>query len=419
MPPPLAPSTRPPKSAMPPPLALLAALLPLAALAFTPGNLIVSLVGDGTVAGSAGGELNNQSLVVLTFEEFAVVNGSVLASTGQIRTVPSPEASQQGEPPFTTLGNAADPGGSNKSPQSGSLALSADGFYLTFVGYTCAAGTFVGTSNSGTGDVQTANTITHVSSSCTRLIAYIDATGLVRVVDGDLNSISVFTYPANNYYTQDVWSAVYCASCGGFYVTTGPIFNNGATGGIWFVPSPSIAGTLGAGIRLAATTQDISTGGKSNFGGYTTVGIFNGAFYVEANAEGVCGGLSYFGLGAPGLPTSPTQLAATFIIGTKNPTQGALALSPVVGNGVNCVSNTALGSHLPRAFVFTDNAAVRTLWQTDANYGLMAVPQCTFPGTFGKTILCSGNTSSAPLGPNGECYLLTPHTQTRTQARAP
>jgi len=273
---------------MPPPLALLAALLPLAALAFTPGNLIVSLVGDGTVAGSAGGELSNQSLVVLTFEEFAFVNGSVLASTGQIRTVPSPEASQQGEPPFTTLGNAADPGGSNKSPQSGSLALSADGFYLTFVGYTCAAGTFVGTSNSGTGDVQTANTITHVSSSCTRLIAYIDATGLVRVVDGDLNSISVFTYPANNYYTQDVWSAVYCASCGGFYVTTGPIFNNGATGGIWFVPSPSIAGTLGAGIRLAATTQDISTGGKSNFGGYTTVGIFNGAFYVSANAKGVC-----------------------------------------------------------------------------------------------------------------------------------
>ena len=47
---------------------------------------------------------------------------------------------------------------------------------------------------------QTADTAAQVSKLCTRLIAYIDYSGLVRVVDGDLNSITIFTYPASRTY---------------------------------------------------------------------------------------------------------------------------------------------------------------------------------------------------------------------------
>jgi len=188
---------------MPP---LLAALLALACapaavvLGFTPGNLLVSLAGDGTAAGAPGGAT---TLVALLLEEYAVVNG-MLASTNQTLTVPSADAVAQGEPPFTVIGNAADPGGSNLSPQSGSLTLSSDGAYLTFIGYSCAAGTQVGTSTTGSGDSQTANSVVQVGAACVRLIAYVDSLGLVRVVDGDLGSISAFTYPANNIYVQNV-----------------------------------------------------------------------------------------------------------------------------------------------------------------------------------------------------------------------
>jgi hypothetical protein len=188
---------------MPP---LLTALLALACtpaavvFGFTPGNLLVSLAGDGTAAGAPGGAT---TLVALVLEEYAVVNGA-LTRTNQTRTVPSPEAVAQGEPPFTIIGNAADPGGSNLSPQSGALALSSDGVFLTFVGYSCAAGTQVGTSTTGSGDSQTANSVVQVGAACVRLIAYVDLSGLVRVVDGDLGSVSAFTYPANNIYVQNV-----------------------------------------------------------------------------------------------------------------------------------------------------------------------------------------------------------------------
>jgi hypothetical protein len=243
---------------MPP---LLTALLALACapaavvLGFTPGNLLVSLAGDGTAAGAPG---NATTLVALLLEEFAP-SGTTLSSTNETRTVPSPDAVAQGEPPFTTLGNVADPVGSHLAPTSGALTPSDDGFFLTFVGYSCAAGTPVGTSNIGSADVQTnANTWVQVGKNCTRLIAYVDYSGLVRVVDGNLDSISIFTYPASNNFAQNTWSAAYCTSCKGFYVTTGPVYLSTATGGIWFVPSPTISGTLGDGIKLASTPQTLS-----------------------------------------------------------------------------------------------------------------------------------------------------------------
>ena len=190
----------------PAPLLLALLLAPSAVRGFTPGNLIVSLVGDGTVAGSAAGALATAH-VVLTFEEFAAANGSTLASTGRTAIVPSALAQAEGEPPFTTMGNTADPGGSNLAPSSGALTPSEDGYYLTFVGYTCAAGTNIGTSTTGSADAQSANAIAQVSKACTRLIAYVDFSGLVRVVDGDLNSITIFTYPASQNYAQNVGGA--------------------------------------------------------------------------------------------------------------------------------------------------------------------------------------------------------------------
>lgn len=177
------------------------------------------------------------------------------------------------------------------------------------------------------------------------------------------------------------------------------------------MPSPHISGTLGVGVKLASTPQTIS---NKNYDQYMAGTIFNGVYYATRSSSGVSGGLTYFGPTASGvssvvtlavqpsgLPVNLSNVPIGFLTGTKDPSQGGSGLSPVVGNGQNSFSNTVLGSHLPRAFVFTDNTTVRTLWQTDANYGLMSIPQCTFPGTFGVGILCSGNTSSAPLGPYG------------------
>ena len=340
----------PPRAALALLSAAAAALLAPRAAAFTPGNLLLSLVGDGTAAGAADGALATAH-VVLTFEEFAAANGTTRASTGQTATVPSALAQAEGEPPFTTMGNTADPGGSNLSPSSGAMTPSDDGYYLTFVGYTCAAGTNIGSSTTGSFDVQTADTAAQVSKLCTRLIAYIDYSGLVRVVDGDLNSITIFTYPASRTYfriflppaahpeltraltpspsapraenyAQNVWSAVYCSSCKGFYVTTGPILVDSTTGGIWFVPSPSIAGTLGLGVKIASTPQTLT---NKNYDAYTTGAIFSGVYYVARSASGTCGGIASTGpnpvvlpLVNPPLPVNISQVPLACMYPSQN-----------------------------------------------------------------------------------------------------
>ena len=168
--------------------------------------------------------------------------------------------------------------------------------------------------------------------------------------------------------------------------------------------SPSIAGTLGVGVKLASTPQTLST---KNYDAYTTGGIFNGVFYAARAAFGTCGGIVSTGpnpvtlpLAWPALPVNISQVPLTYLIGTKNPSQGGSALSNVVGSGACPNTNpiVSVGSHLPRAFIFTDNSTARVMWTTDANYGLLYVPRCTFPGTYGVGIVCDGNSSGFPPG---------------------
>ena len=351
-------------------LALALALAPalLARAAFTSGNLLVSLAGDGTPAGDANSTLA-QSLCALSFEEFAA-SGAALASTAQKAAVNSTGATA-----FTTLGNVADP--STNAPFSGALALSSDGFFVTFVGYGAPAGTPVGASNAGVGDTQTNNVIVAPPASASRLIGYIDYSGLVSYVQGNLDSISTVPSVANN---MDVWGAVWCASCGGFYVTVGPYIGT-ASGGIFWIPSaPGIAGPIGLPVRL---TSSPATSAATNLKQYNMIGIVDGVAYVARSGNGNSGGTNTLASpGQPGLPTTAAQVP----LGSSGGN-----LKPVVGTVAAGISTTTLGSHLPHAFLFTGSGASLTFWQSDSVFGLLSVPGCNATAT-GTPVTCGGAT---------------------------
>ena len=364
-------------------LAAALALAPAPArAAFTAGNLLVSLAGNGTSAGSPNGTLA-QSLCAFSFEEFAA-SGAGLASTLQTAAAPSAGASA-----FTTLGNAADPGGSTNAPFSGSLAISSDGYFVTFVGYGAPAGTFVGASNAGVGDTQTNNVIVAPPASASRLIGYIDYSGLVSFVQGNLNAISTMPSVA---YNMDAWGAVWCASCSSFYVTVGPYIGT-TGGGIFYIPMAlGISGPMGTPVQLATSPP---TSAANNLKGYTAIGIYSGNVYVARSGNGVSGGTNP--LTSPGQPALPTT-AAQVPLGTGN-------LPPVVGNVAAGISSTTLGSHLPHAFLFTGSGATLTFWQSDPVFGLLSVPSCNataagIPVTCGAATVPAGTYTTFPPGPS-------------------
>ena len=332
----------------PRPLAALVALLlarPRRALAWTTGNLVLSVGGDGTAEGSCNGTLA-AALCAFSFEEFAV-SGAAIARTGQTAAAP-----------FATIGSLADP--SNYAPFSSSLSLSDDGIFLTFVGYQGAVGTAVGVSNSGNlaGGVQTAVFINAPPAAAHRVIAYMDFLGDVNVCQGNLDALTTTpNVPAN----LDVWSAVWCSSCGAFYLTFGP--NIGTTaGGIYYLPMPSgIAGPMGAAVQL---TSSPTTSSATNLKMYTYIGLFNGVVYVARSGIGVSGGTD-------SLPGTP-QTAAAVPLGSTGGN-----LQPVVGTVAAGISAAPLGSKTPHAWLFTTTASVTTFWQTDDIFGLSSFPGCT------------------------------------------
>src|ERR1700733_12179797 len=100
-------------------LALAAALPAQAQLTFTPGDLVVSVEGDGSSTGSYG---DNQA-APLTLDQFSVTGTSSAAAAGSL------------ELPQTTVGNQYAISGEYGSSSEGTLQLSGNGRYLTIMGY--------------------------------------------------------------------------------------------------------------------------------------------------------------------------------------------------------------------------------------------------------------------------------------------
>ena len=128
-------------------LLLLAPLAPLALAApFTAGNILLTLVGDGTAAGSAApsayGLLDRNSLnhVDVSVREYAVSGAGLAEVAGGNVAVPP------GSSGITLPGNLADVGNVNYTwqPYGGKLSLSNDGTIAVLAGYKAPAGTFIG-----------------------------------------------------------------------------------------------------------------------------------------------------------------------------------------------------------------------------------------------------------------------------------
>jgi hypothetical protein len=125
-------------------LPLLLALLlapPARAAPFTPGNLLVSVVGDGTGAVPLAG-VNSTAALALSLVELSTATGA-LAATGEAVTLPvSPAAATAAGVPFmlSVPGEAADFGGQSR-PFSGKITRSWDGQYACVSGLNAAPGT--------------------------------------------------------------------------------------------------------------------------------------------------------------------------------------------------------------------------------------------------------------------------------------
>lgn len=177
-------------------LAMAATILGLASMAsaaFSPGNVVVSRLGDGTAALSS-------AAAQTTIVEYDLTPGSSPVSTLSL-------ASGATSPRLTNSGN---------STSECFLTLSTNGQYLTLAGYDAAA---------GTASVATA-------AGITRNVAVIDSLGNVS-----------YTAMTGAYNGSNIRSA---ASTDGTAIWTGGTSNPATTGGIWFVNN--------GGAGLAQTT---------------------------------------------------------------------------------------------------------------------------------------------------------------------
>ena len=294
---------------------LLAGAATANALTFTPGDLVVSVEGNGdgsasggtattgNTGGSANTYLDNQA-APLSLYEFATT-GAVQSPVG-VLTLPQSQS-----------GNNAPVSGEYGSSSEAQLQLSGDGRYLTIAGYAINAATYNSNFDqngasllatpTGTALAQSCNTSN--ASLCTgnpgvsppqvqRVIATINANG---VVDSSTTLGNVFN--TNNP------RSVYSLDGKSFYISGQGSGNaNDNTGGVFYVP------TLGpnANPTPITGTDATSTGNPPNNLGQDTRGvqIYNNTLYVSVDTkQGSNSARDFIGtLGAAGSP--PTTLAS-------------------------------------------------------------------------------------------------------------
>ena len=248
---------------------LLVAARAAAAAAFTQGNVLVLEAGDGTLAGSAApsnastNDHNSASAVSASFFEYSINQQTgVLTATGNVVALPAATLTSG----LTLLGNVADVGNSvgTYMPYSGSLSLATDGSNLAFVGYQQPAGSLVGPScmcyslTSAAVNLDTPISLSLPANTVNRVIGWIDASGTVRTVNGNLNTV-LGAYTINS----AIWYANGPANSG-FYVTGGYSFqSSGGVGGIYWVPMPSgIGGPQGTPVLVCLTPAYTATNFK-------------------------------------------------------------------------------------------------------------------------------------------------------------
>jgi len=276
---------------------------------FTPGNLVVSVEGDGS---GTGGYTDNQA-APLTLYQYTTgghfVNSLELPQTGSGAN-------------FAVSGEYG-------SSSEGTLQLSGNGQYLTIMGYGINANTF--NASPGSYGPNSANTALAQSGSLTgqsytpvaRVVALIDASGGVN------SSTALY-----NVFDQNNPRSAYTMNGSSIYVS-GQGAGGDTTAGVFLATKGSNSATAISGNDAGAgTSQDTRD-----------VQIYNNTLYVSVDSKSGTPNRDYIGtLGTAGTP--PTSLAnggngPAMLSGYGNPGgTGRVTITAGTTNGINSPGQT-------------------------------------------------------------------------------
>lgn len=323
---------------------ILAAITPAtAAPFFVPGNLVVSVEGNG-VMGAASGQYSDNQAAPLSLFQFAPAGTTLASYVGSLVL------------PQTAAGTNYAISGEYGSSSEGLLQLSGDGSTLAIAGYGITAsvfnaspaayGTAVNDPTKPTALAQSGSLTGQGYTPVPRVVALIGADGSV-----DTSTALYNVYNGNNprsVYTTD----------GQLIYVSGQGHSPDATGGVFYT-------TRGATTATAVTGNDTSS--KTSSQDTRDVQVYNGQLYVSTDSkEGSGSNRDLIGtLGAAGsLPTTlanagngPTMLTG---FGNSGGT-GKLMLTAATANGVNAVGQEINLS--PESFFF---ANATTLYVADS-----------------------------------------------------
>jgi hypothetical protein len=331
---------------------------------FTPGDLVISTVSCQVGAACTGTSGGLDTASPISLQEFSLGSGGTSASS--IGSLVLPQTSGQGG-----AGNSAI-SGEYGSASEGILQLSANGQYLTIMGYGVNATSFnTQSSNFGTAALgQTTSTAGNPGGVTTvpRVVALVGA-------NGSVNTTTALT----GVFNQNNPRSAATVDGTSFYVSGQGVTGDG-TGGVFYA---TLGATTATPINANTTTPGTSHNGTDNPALATetrSVEIYNGQLYVSRDF-GVKGSpndtADIRSLSGPGgtLPTSASGLSVNRVLPTtvsSGGNTGSIDLTKQTDNGVNSTrdpqsSNFAKGNTFvylsPEQFFFANST---TLYVADS-----------------------------------------------------
>ena len=317
------------------------------AFTFNPGDVVVSVEGDG---GNTGSYADNQA-APFTLLQFAVNGTSSATAAGSLVL---PQSNSGANYAFS---------GEYGSSSEGTLQLTGNGQYLTLMGYGVNAATF----NANPSAYGPAGNIALGQSSSSlvpRVVALISANGTVDT-----------STALTNVFNQNNPRSVYSANGSSFYVS-GQGVKGDSTGGVFYA-------TRGSTTATSITGLD---GGGSASQDTRDVQIYNGSLYVSTDSKAGSTPRSSIGtLGAAG--TLPTSVANSGSGPAALPgINGTLTLTAADANTVNSSSIGKTINLSPENFFF---ANATTLYVADS--GAPKIGNSAGDGGLQKWVLQNGS----------------------------
>ena len=266
---------------------------------FTPGNLVVVQVGDGTAnVPNAGTQAVAMSVLELNTAALPLAPGGLLINVGA--------ALSSAAYPYqlTALGEAADVGGLNK-PYSGKATLSVDGQYIALVGYNQGPGASVGAAGAYPAP-------TGPAPAADRIVALMNYAGQI------VNAVAL-TNQRTGLEATDIKGALFYNASGraGLYVIGGWSNASGtgtsATsnfGGLWWLPLASAAAQPAPASAVQVSYAAASSLTQTKF--VSDVQVYQGQLYEYKTYQPTWGTSSLIQVGTVSAPSPyPACMAHT------------------------------------------------------------------------------------------------------------